>query len=359
MPARLPDCITRRKKPDGTLGFRVQIRRRGVPDYSFTFDTLKEALANRDDYLGRVRKLQAGGCNDGVTVQHAIDGYQKSDRFRSLAHPATVASVQRYWAKRLGTTLLAELPGTRCAVERDKLTRVKKTGATVCAYLSGLSVAWDWAHENLGAVTNQLLTIKWPKIKRGPPAKFTAAQVRYVLKKADGYEPWPPLGLLARLTMITTQRKGTCMSPRWREIDLVEGTIEVERVKNGRAMSLPVEGETLELLRAHHKRELTAARGRPQDYVFQSPKLYQPMEAKKHIDWLFDKKDKELGGLTFKHLRSTALSRLFTHAKLDVPRVMAISGHRTARVLLEHYAHANLDETRRAIRDAADMLLGK
>jgi len=53
------------------------------------------------------------------------------------------------------------------------------------------------------------------------------------------------------------------------------------------------------------------------------------------------------------------LSRLFTHAKLDVPRVMAISQHKTARTLLERYAHADLDETRKAIRQHADMLLGK
>src|SRR5688572_11990770 len=79
MAAQLPDCITRRKKSDGTLGFRVQIRRKGVPDYSYTFDTLKEALAKRDEYLGRVSKLQAGGFNDGVTVQQAIDGYKESD----------------------------------------------------------------------------------------------------------------------------------------------------------------------------------------------------------------------------------------------------------------------------------------
>jgi integrase len=355
MAAKLPDCINRRCKPDGSIGFRVHIRRKGVPDYSFTFDTLKEALVKRDEYLGRVRRLQAGGCNDEVTVQEAIEGYQKSDGFHGLANPSTVESVQRYWSKRLGKMLLADLPGTRCAIERDHLRKIKRTGSTVCVYLSGLSVAWSWAHENLGAVSNQLLTIKWPKIRRPPPAKFTARQLRHLLKRADGYTKWEPLGLLIRLSLISTQRKGTLLSIRWREIDLEAGTIEIGRIKNGRAMSLPVEGETLELLRAYAE----TADTKPDRYVFQSPKLAQPMEAKKHIDWLFDKKDEELGGLTFKHLRSTALSRLFTHAKLDLPRVMAISGHKTARVLLEHYAHADLDETRKAIRQHADMLLGK
>ena len=353
MPARLPDCITRRKKPDGTLGFRVQIRRRGVPDYSFMFDTLKEALAKRDEYLGRVRKLQAGGCNDDVTVSQAIEGYKKSAGFRSLAHPATIEGVLNYWDGRLGKTPLTDLPGTRCALERDRLSRIKKTGATVCAYLSGLSVAWSWAHENLGAVSNQLLTISWPKIHRKPPAKFTAGQLQHLLKRADEYPHWKPLGLLVRLSLVSTQRKKTLLNIRWSDVDLDEGTIEVGRVKNGRAMALPIEGETLDLLRAYAK----TADTKPSRYLFQSPKMAQPMEAKKHVDWLFD--DEKLGGLTFKHLRSTALSRLFTHAKLDVPRVMAISGHKTARVLLEHYAHANLDETRKAIREHADMLLGK
>jgi integrase len=353
MAVRLPDCITHRRKTDGTIGFRVQIRRKGVPDYSYTFDTLKEALGKRDEYLGRVRKMQAGGFNDGVTVHEAIEGYKKSEGFLTLAKPSTIASVLKYWDKRLGKTRLADLPGTRCAAERDRLSRIKKTGATVCAYLSGLSVAWSWAHENLGAATNQLLTIKWPKIRRPPPAKFTAQQLQYVLKRADGYSRWKPIGLLVRLSLISTQRKKTLLGIRWRDVDLEAGTIEVPRVKNGRAMALAIEGETLEVLRAYAKTADTT----PNRYLFQSPKIAQPLEAKKHIDWLFN--DKALGGLTFKHLRSTALSRLFTHAKLDVPRVMAISGHKTARVLLEHYAHANIDETRRAIRDNADMLLGK
>jgi Phage integrase family len=269
MTARLPDCITRRKKSDGTLGFRVYIRRTGVPNYSHTFDTLKEALAKRDEYLGRVRKLQAGGFNDSVTVSHAIEGYKQSDGFRSLAHPATVECVLKYWEERLGKMRLSDLPGTRCAVERDRLVKIKNTGSTVCAYLSGLSVAWSWAHENLGSVTNQLLTISWSKIKRGPPAKFTAEQLRHILKRADGYTKWKPLGLLVRLTMITTQRKKTLLNIRWRDVDLDAGTIEVARVKNGRTMSLPVEGETLDLLRAYAKATST----KPERYLFESPKV--------------------------------------------------------------------------------------
>ena len=276
MTTRLPDCINRRRLADGTLGFRVQIRRRGVRDYSHTFKTLKEALAKRDEALGRVRKIQAGGCNDGVTVQDAIDGYKKSAGFRALAHPATINGVLKYWSKAIGKTRLVDLPGTRCALERDKLSRVKRTGSTVCAYLSGLSVAWSWAHENLAAPSNQLLTISWPKIRNPPPKKFTTQQLQHLIARADSYTRWTPLGLLVRLSLITTQRKKTLLGIRWGDVDLERGTIEVGRIKNGRAVSLPIEGEALDMLRAYAR----TVDIRPQRYLFQSPKLAQPMEAK-------------------------------------------------------------------------------
>jgi integrase len=105
-----------------------------------------------------------------------------------------------------------------------------------------------------------------------------------------------------------------------------------------------------------HKREKKLGRGQLHNFVFESPMINQPMTVKKHLDWLFD--DAAFGGLTFKHLRSTALSNLFVRAKLDLASVMAISGHKTARVLLEHYAHADDGEKRRAIREHHAMLLG-
>lgn len=351
----LPDCIRHRVAPDGRTQYRVHIRRDGVPPFSKNFDTLADAIDARDAQLGVMQKMRAGGMNTSVTLGEAIDSYKKGFKFKALSRPTERESYLKFWLKRFGKDKrLASLTVPILALERDKLVR-KYSGATVCMYLTGLSQPWEWAQESLGAVPNQVTQMRWPSIRRGPPRKYSKAQVQKLLERADAYPHWKPLGLLIRLSLLTTQRRGTCTEVRWDEVDLVEGAI-IKRVKNGSTITCPIEGETLELLRAHHRSEKRAGRGKDRDYVFQSPKLHQPMEAKKHVDWLFD--DPEFDGLTFKHLRSTSLSRLFTHAKLDVPRVMAISGHKTARVLLEHYAHADDDEKRKAIREHANMLLG-
>jgi integrase len=159
------------------------------------------------------------------------------------------------------------------------------------------------------------------------------------------------------MSQLTTQRKITIRSLLWEGVNLTTGRVETPPTKNGTTTTLVIVGETLDLLRQHHAREQAAGRGGRKDYIFQSPKLHQPIEPKKHVDWLFDHSD--FDGKTFKHLRSTTLSRLFTHAKMDVTRVMSISGHKTARVLLEHYAHADADERARVIEEHADVLLGK
>jgi integrase len=356
-PKKLPECIELRPLSD--LPFRVHIRSRGVRDFSAQFATLKEATAARDHWRQQVRKLRTDKVNDSVTVADALDGYLVSEAYLTLSKQArkSVDGRVRYWRERLGLTRLTELPGHSLASERDRLVRLKSTSATVCAYLSALSCAWNWAHENVGAIANQVTTIRWPKIRRERPRKFTADQLRHLLKRADGYKEWAPLGLLVRLSLLTTQRRVTCLSPRWHQVDLDSGTIEIPAIKNGRAMSLVITGETLKMLRAHAK----ATGAKPSEYVFRSPTLNQPMETGKHLKWLFaDPRLVDAHGkrLTFKHLRSTSMSRLFTHAKFDLPRAMAITGHKTARVLLEHYAHADTDENRALIEKNADMLLG-
>lgn len=354
---KLPECIEWRPRADGSLPYRVHLRINGVRDFSGHYATLKEAVTARDERRAHARKLRVGGVNDGVTVADAIAGYRTSDAYKNLANKATTETRLNYWQAELGGVLLADLPGHTLAAERDRLVRKKTAASTVCGYLSALSCAWNWAHEGMGAVSNQVTTIRWPKIKRERPRKFTAKQLQHVLKRADSYKGWRPLGLLVRLSLLTTQRKITVLSPRWHQVDLDSGTIEIPAIKNGRAMSLVIEGETLTLLRAHARR--TGAK--PGDYVFQSPVMPQPMDPKKHIDWLFNDPalvDANGKRLTFKHLRSTTMSRLFTHLKVDLPRAMAITGHKTARVLLEHYAHADTEENRAIIREHHDKLLG-
>jgi integrase len=353
---KLPDCIRHRVAPDGRTLYRVHIRRDGVPPFSKQFDTLADAIDARDAQLGAMQKMRAGGLNTAVTLGEAINSYKKGFRFKALSRSKEREIYLDYWLERLGEhKRLASLTVPILALERDRLVRKYSKGATVCMYLTGLSQPWEWAQEALGAVPNQVTQMRWPKIRYAPPRKFSKEQLQLLLQRADGYASWRPLGLLIRLSLITTQRRGTVTSIRWEDVDLVEGAF-IKRVKNGSMISCPIEGETLELMRAHHRAEKLDGRGKDRDYVFQSPTLHQPLEAKKHVDWLFD--DPAFDGLTFKHLRSTSLSRLFTHAKLDVPRVMAISGHKTARVLLEHYAHADDDEKRKAIREHANMLLG-
>src|SRR4030095_8410454 len=235
MPRRLPDNIHVRRKAGGRSVYRVLIRRLGVAPFSQEFDTLAEALRARDLRLGVISQLRAGGIVHAITVQEAINAYRASAWYVALANPATMDVGLRYWELRLCAMRLADLSTPLLAAERDRLVGKKRAGATVCAYLTALSQAWAWAQEVLAAVPNLATAIKWPRIKRPPPAKYTQAQVRYILNRADAYASWPPLGLLVRLSLISTQRKGNILSVKWSGVDFDAGTIEVARTKNGAA----------------------------------------------------------------------------------------------------------------------------
>jgi len=156
--------ITRRVRPNGTTTNRIRIRRKGAPEFSTQLESMQQALAKRDEQLGRMRQMQLGGIVPDITVREAIASYRESSRFKNLANPVTVNTGLNYWDDRLKTTRLVDLSGPRLARERNRLEKLKKTGATVCAYLSALSVAWAHAHEELGAVPNGVTGIRWPRL---------------------------------------------------------------------------------------------------------------------------------------------------------------------------------------------------
>jgi len=186
MPRR-PTNITVRIRPDGSRVKRVRIRRKGAPEFSAQVTGHEQAIALRDQQLGRLHSIRLSGADPNVTVREAIASYKTSDRFRALTYAATAVSCLGYWDERLGLSRLADISGPRLADERDRLTGQGLAGATVHRYLSALNVAWDHACEKLGAVPSRVTSIRWPKIQREPPAKFTGEQLQHLLKRADGY----------------------------------------------------------------------------------------------------------------------------------------------------------------------------
>jgi hypothetical protein len=144
--------IVQRPGKNGQTNYRVQVRRKGAPPQSASFQTLAEAR--------KWAKIREGAVLEGRyfpstaakrhTVSDLIDRYI-ADVLPSK-RPSTAYNQRyqlRWWKAQLGHYALADVTPALLVECRDKLARNKArrpSGATVNRWLAVLSIASLWLH---------------------------------------------------------------------------------------------------------------------------------------------------------------------------------------------------------------------
>jgi integrase len=349
---RLASNIHRVPAPNGGTQYRVQIRRRGYPDISQVFPVYEDALAYRDSMLGTVAAAKVAGVNPKLTVGQVIDHYERSPEFLSLRTRRDRKRYLAHWRAVWGDEPCANITPLGVQREAQALSRSGKKANTVLVYLACGSKLFNYAAVYLKGPPNPFVRGTKPKQEKTPPQWIPPADVRVLLEAADRSE-WPLLGLLLRLALTTTARKGALMQRRWRDVNLTRGVILVPRTKNEHPIELVVRGKALELLKAEAVRT-SAPRNA---LIFPSErKPSVPFEFRDHYDAAV--KAAGLSGVPFKALRSTGISE-YLAASADLKTVQEISGHKTPQVLLTNYAHVSNARKLAAVERLADSILGE
>jgi integrase len=204
------------------------------------------------------------------------------------------------------------------------------------------------------------------KVNRG----LTVPQARAVL--AAAYDE--PLCALYVLALCLGLRRGELLGLRWADIDLEAGTLEVvhalQRVggelkfvrpkTEDSERTVPLPEICVEALKAHKERQKTDRSNawpnwQENDLVFPS-RLGTPLEPDNlRRSWGRIRKRAGLTGVRFHDIRHTCVSLLLD---LGVPPhiVRDIVGHSDIEVTMTIYAHAALDEKRKALRKLGDAL---
>jgi integrase len=204
------------------------------------------------------------------------------------------------------------------------------------------------------------------KVNRG----LTVPQARAVL--AAAYDE--PLCALYVLALCLGLRRGGLLGLRWADIDLEAGTLEVvhalQRVggelkfvrpkTEDSERTVPLPEICVEALKAHRERQKTdRANAWPNwqenDLVFPS-RIGTPLEPDNlRRSWGRIRNRAGLGNVRFHDIRHTCVSLLLD---LGVPPhiVRDIVGHSDIEVTMTIYAHAALDEKRKALRKLGDAL---
>ncbi|WP_169953728.1 site-specific integrase [Microbispora sp. H11081] len=226
------------------------------------------------------------------------------------------------------------------------------------------------------AVREEIISRNVAKLVKVSPPKYkvnrglTVPQARALLKASQGHR----LGALYVLAVCLGLRRGELLGLRWEDVDLEAGTLEVvqtlQRV-GGRLQfvkpktedserTVPLPPVCIEALKEHRKRQFAERSDRWPDWedhglIFPS-RRGTPMEPDNlRRSWGEIRKAAGLGTVRLHDLRHTCVSLLLD---LGVPPhiVREIVGHSDIEVTMTIYAHASLDEKRKALGKLGDAL---
>ncbi|WP_235001027.1 site-specific integrase [Marinactinospora thermotolerans] len=244
---------------------------------------------------------------------------------------------------------------------------------TAIARLRGL-IAHELQREFPGATVCPLPKGGWAAVYHGTPVTAGDAVMLRAQLAAMNSSSMEVLGLRYVLALCLGLRRGELLGLRWRDVNLETGRLEVvdtlQRV-GGRLLLVPPKTEdsarTVPLpslcvaaLWEHRKRQLAerSAAGpawRDHDLVFPSRRGTPLEPGNLRRSWHPLRSAAGLDGVRFHDLRHTCVTLLLN---LETPPqvVREIVGHSDIGVTMTIYAHASLDDRRRALRRLGDAL---
>jgi len=337
----------------GPYQWEVQIRRRGYPATSKTFETKAEAEA----WAAMIESEMARGIwvsrseAESTTLEELLDRYAK-EVVPTKKGQAQEYSVLRVWREtELAIRTVAAVRSSDIASHRDEWLRSFEP-ATVLRRLSVLSHVFSVARREWGmeSVTNPVELVRKPSVNN--------ARSRRIIQLATDMEDLSSeldrviaaseselLPVIIRLAVETAMRRSEIVGLSWEHIDLRRRVAHLPATKNGGARDVPLSSVAVEQLTARKpgQRGGELQRGRVfsiredaitrafERAVGRARKAYEAecRETGKAPDARF------LNDLRFHDLRHEAASRLATVYQLH--ELAKVTGHKDPRMLMRYY----------------------
>ena len=333
-----------RTNQDGTTSYRVQIRLKGYPAETASFERKTDATK----WAQKTEADMRAGRHFGISRRHTF-----ADLATEYAPHAKDKVRLTYWRKVLGESTLNTITPAAIGKERDKLlaedtvrfaapasdqmrddperARTKRTPATVNRYLAALSVCLTYGVKELGWIEkNPCLLIKKPSEGKGR-VRFLSDDERTALLVAC--KPHAELYLAVVLALSTGARQAEVMTLRFSQIDFGRKIITLHTTKNGEARALPLVGSAFGLIEARAKVRNIA-----------DDRLFPPTSRARKAECLdlrqpWGKALKEAGITNFHwhDLRHTAASYM-AMSGVSLVEISKILGHRTMQ-MVSRYSH--------------------
>lgn len=352
----------------GRYSWEAQVRRRGWPSQTKTFDTKAEAEA----WASMIESEQARGVwldrseAETTTLFALLDRYE-----REISAPKKGAvresSVIRLWRLTpIAPRMVATIRSGDVAQQRDAWQKDGLAPSTVLRRLALLSHLFSTARKEWGmeSVANPVELIRKPSPNNARTRRITASPTSTgrrsgrtldELERVIAASQSTAMPTILRLAVETAMRRGEIASLRWEHVDLSRCVAHLPETKNGNARNVPLSpvavGALAALLPDQDKRPrrrkvpTVPAGKRGRIFALQPDGITQAFErARQRARTTYENECAEAGrqpdpaclrDLRFHDLRHEATSRLASRFQLH--ELAKITGHKDTRMLLRYY----------------------
>ncbi len=336
--------IRKRTTTNGDASYHVQVRLKGFPPESASFERLTDAKAWGSKIESDMRAGRHFGTSKRHTFKDLADEYEphakdkvRLDYWRGKFGNNTLDTITPNLIGKVRDKLLGEdtvrfaTPATGDPEQDAKRGRMKRTGATVNRYLANLSACLNHGVKTLRWIErNPCEHIKKPEESKGR-VRFLSDEERTVLLAAC--KPHDDLYLAVVLALSTGARQAEIMTLRYGQIDFKRQVITLTQTKNGETRALPLVSTAFTLLQERAK-----VRNMKDDRVFPPTSRAKKSEC---LDlrnpWEASLKTAGIKDFHWHDLRHTAASYL-AMAGVSLVEISKILGHRTMQ-MVSRYSH--------------------
>lgn len=349
--------VQERKSSNGRIRYRVQIRLKGHPVQSATFERKTDArrwvqqieLAIRE---GRHFKTSEAKRH---TVAELIDRYIKTVLPRKERSFNLQLAQLVWWREQLGARTLANLSPAHIVECRDRLAsgnirgNKMRSAGTVNRYLAALSHAlsvatreWGWLESS---PTRHVSKLKEPTGR----VRFLSDDERARLLRACTESRNAYLYPAVVVAISTGVRQGELLGLKWEDVDFRRGVIVLYRTKNNERRAVPLVGHALKVMR-----ELAAPDDMGGNFVFEGQNRGE--RASIRTAWENALYRAKIENFRFHDLRHSTASYLAMNGA-SLAEIAEVLGHKTLQ-MVKRYAHLSDQHTARVVASMTDKIFG-
>ncbi len=343
--------IRAKSRPDGSIYYQAQVRIKGHPPQTASFERKTDAKRWGAQTEAAIRQRRYFNVFEAQrhTAAQMIDRFIEEVLPNRPKQRRDLTSHLGWWKTEVGAHRLSELTPSVLSAARDKLLRgktvrnEKRAPATVLRIMASLSAVlkvaerdWQWIE------SSPMAKITKPVASRGL-VRFLSADERTRLLTACQELGHPYLHTIVIIALSTGMRLGEILGLRWEQIDVREklavGHAQLLETKNGERRGVTIAGAALAAVRALAERE-----GKATGLLFPStrpPRRPRAKAVEKPIDirrpWNEARAKADLNDFRFHDLRHSAASYLAMNGA-TASEIAAVLGHKTL-AMVKRYAH--------------------